>query len=82
MPIRSRVNVLLAEHNVKRAKQGEPALSVRGLARAAGVSHSAIVRLVDDKTEMIQFRTLDRLMRFFDTTDIRDILEYTPDEQA
>ncbi|KAB8144097.1 helix-turn-helix transcriptional regulator [Chloroflexia bacterium SDU3-3] len=80
MPIRSRVKVLLAERNLDRTRSGEELISVRRLSRETGITHSALVKLVNNQSERVDFETLDKLMRFFETTDIRDILEYTPAE--
>ena len=77
MPIRSRVKVLLAERNLERARAGERAISVRQLSEATGITHSALVKLINNQTTRIDFETIDRLMQFFDTDDIRDILDYT-----
>ncbi len=82
MPIKSRVKILLAEHNLARARAGEKAISVRGLAEATGLTHSALVKLVDQKSTRIDFATLEKLMQFFGTHDLNDILEYTPDETS
>lgn len=78
MPIKSRVKVLLAERNLERARRGERSISVRGLAEATGIAHSALIKLVDNKSTRVDFETLDRLMRYFGTTDLDDILVYTP----
>ena len=82
MPIRSRVKVLMAERNLERARAGQKALSVRGLAEATGIAHSALVKLVDNKSTRVDFETLDRLMRYFGTRDLNEILEYQPDQPA
>jgi DNA-binding Xre family transcriptional regulator len=74
MPIRSRVNVLLAQHNLERAQAGEKPVSVRALAKATGIAHSSLVNLVNGKVSRIDFETLDRLMKYFGTTDMNDVL--------
>ncbi len=81
MPIRSRIKVLLAERNLDRARAGEKPISVRGVAEATGITHSALVKLVNGKSGMISFETMDKLMKFFGTTNLNDILEWVPDEE-
>jgi DNA-binding Xre family transcriptional regulator len=80
MPIRSRVKVLLAERNLDRTRAGEDPISVRQISRETGITHSALVRLVNNQSERVDFETIDKLMRFFGTSDIRDILEYIPEK--
>lgn len=78
MPVKSRIKVLLAERNLERARAGEKPISVRGVAEATGITHSALVKLVNGKSGMISFETLDKLMQFFGTKDLNEILEYVP----
>lgn len=79
MTIRSRIKILLAERNLERTKEGLETISVRRLSRETGITHSALVKLVNNQSERVDFETLDKLMRFFCTSDIRDLLEYIPD---
>ena len=74
MPVRSRIKVLLAERNLERARAGARPISVRQLAEATGITHSALVKLVNGQSTRIDFNTLDKLMAFFDTDDMNDIL--------
>lgn len=74
MPIKCNVRVLLAEHNVERAKQGQSLISIRELARETGITHSALVKLVNGKSTRIDFDTIDKLMAFFQTMDVNHIL--------
>jgi putative transcriptional regulator len=78
MPVRSRVKVLLAEQNLQRARAGQNPISVRAVAEATGITHSALVKLVNNQSTRIDFETIDKLMQFFGTDDINDILEYVP----
>lgn len=82
MPLKSRIKVLLAERNLDRARRGEKLISVRGLAEATGITHSALVKLVNNRSTRVDFETLDKLMQFFETTDLNDLLEYTPPAQS
>lgn len=78
MPVKSRIKVLLAERNLERARSGERPISVRGLSEATGITHSALVKLVNGKSSMVSFETLDKLMQFFGASDLDQILEYVP----
>jgi len=84
MGIRLRVGVLLAEHNVKRAEQGQGRLSARALAEATGISHSSMVGLVRGEQRRIDLELLERVMRYFGTTDVRDVLDWRdePEESS
>ncbi len=81
MPVKSRIKVLLAERNLERARVGEKPISVRGIAQATGITHSALVKLINGKSTRIDFDTLDKLMQFFGTQDLNDLLEYVPPQQ-
>ncbi len=81
MPIRSRVRVLLYRRNVERAEAGEKPITVVELARATGISYAGLRRLIDHETTRVDFATLDKLMQYFGTNDLDDILEYTPPDR-
>jgi DNA-binding Xre family transcriptional regulator len=74
MPIRCNVKVLLAQRNLERARLGERAVSVRQLAETTGIAESALLRLLNNKTSRIDYTTIDKLMAFFGTDDLNDIL--------
>jgi DNA-binding Xre family transcriptional regulator len=74
MPIRCNVKVLLAQRNLERARKGERAISVRRLAEVTGIAESALLKLVNNKTSRIDYTTIDKLMAFFDTDNVNDIL--------
>jgi len=76
MPVRSRVKVLLYRRNAERAEAGEKPLTIRGVSRATGIAYSALRKLADNETTRIDFDTLDKLMQFFDTDSLDEILEY------
>ncbi len=78
MPIRARIKVLLAEVNLQRTKDGERPISVRQLSEETGITHSALVQLVNGKSKMVAFETLDKLMQFFGTNSLDRLLEYVP----
>lgn len=77
--VRSRIKVLLAERNLERARNGEKPVSVRGLADRTGLTHSALVKLVNNQSKMISFETLNRLCKELNCNP-GDLLAYTPDE--
>ncbi len=81
MPIRSNLKILLAEENLKRARRGMSPVSVRELARATGITHSALVKLISGKSAMISFDTIDKLMQFFGTNDTNQILVRVSDQE-
>lgn len=78
MPVRTRIKVLLAEVNLERTRAGEKPISVRKLAEETGLTHSALVQLVNGKSKMVAFETLDKLMQFFGVTSLDRLLEYVP----
>ncbi len=81
MPIRSRVKVLLAERNLERARAGQGSVSLPQLAAATGIAHSALRKLVNNQSTRIDFETIDKLMQYFGTNTLDDILEYTPPDR-
>lgn len=78
MPIRSNLSVLLARENLKRAQAGERPLNWHLVAQAAGVTHSALLKLVRNESTRIDFETIDRLMEYFGTDDVNDVLVRVP----
>ncbi len=60
-----KLRLLLARANVERAKQGEPALSLRRLARESGVSLSVLAALHTGKSQRIDYATIDHLLTYF-----------------
>ncbi len=81
MPLRSRVKLLLAERNVELVRQGKKAISILGLSQATGITHSALIKFVNGQSSRVDFETLDRLMQFFETRDLNQILEYISEDQ-
>jgi putative transcriptional regulator len=78
MAIRARLKALIAERNLERINAGEAEMSLRSVARDAGLSVPAISALVNNKTHRIDYTTLDKLCRFFGCTP-GDILIYVPE---
>ena len=74
MAIRCNVDELLALYNLERIRAREKPLSVRKLAKATNIAHSSLVNLVNNRTTRIDLDTLTKLMTFFGTKDVNDIL--------
>ena len=83
MPISSQLRVLLARVNLERAKQGQPAVSLRCLARESGVSLSVVAALSTGRSQRIDYVTIDRLLNFFSAygrVTTNDLLAWEPDQ--
>lgn len=74
MPIRCDLSVLLARENLKRAQSGEKPITWFHVAKATHLTHSALLKLARGESSRIDFDTIDRLMEFFGTEDVNDIL--------
>jgi len=59
------LRLLVAKANVERAKQGQPALSLRRLAEESGVSLSVLASLHTEKSQRIDYTTIDHLLTYF-----------------
>ncbi len=79
MPIQCVVNVLLARENVKRAEAGEHILTNRELAMKTGIAPSALNKLINGESTRVDFETLEKLMEFFGTYNLNDILVRVPE---
>jgi DNA-binding Xre family transcriptional regulator len=51
--------------NVERVRQGKPILSLRRLAEESGVSLSVLAALNTDKSQRIDYATIDELLTYF-----------------
>ena len=65
MPIRCNLKVLIARENLERAEAGRRALTMRELARETGLALSVLSNLAMNRTERVDFKTLDRICDFF-----------------
>ncbi len=65
MTISCKLRLLLARTNVERARQGQPALSLRRLASESGVSLSVLAALHTGKSQRIDYTTIDHLLMYF-----------------
>ncbi len=65
--ISCKFRLLLARVNVERARQGKPALSLRRMAEESGVSLSVLAALNTDKSQRIDYATVDQLLTYFNS---------------
>ncbi len=83
MPVRSNLRLLLAHVNVERAKQGQPALSLRQLALESGIALSVLTSLAAGRSHRIDYGTIDKLLTYLNRyIDVAtgDLLIWTPAE--
>jgi DNA-binding Xre family transcriptional regulator len=81
MPVSCHLRILLARLNVERAKQGQPAVSLRALAEESGVSLSVLVALHTGRNQRVDYSTLDRLLSYFSRflpVTMNDLLVWEP----
>lgn len=74
MPIRCNLNVLLARENLKRAQVNEKPLTWFDVSKATKLTHSALLKLARGDSTRIDFDTIEKLMIYFDTNDVDDII--------
>ncbi len=65
MTISCKFRLLLARVNVERVRQGKPVLSLRRLAEESGVSLSVLAALNTDRSQRIDYTTIDQLLTYF-----------------
>jgi DNA-binding Xre family transcriptional regulator len=63
--ISCKFRLLLARVNVERVRQEKPALSLRRLAEESGVSLSVLAALNTDRSQRIDYTTIDQLLTYF-----------------
>jgi DNA-binding Xre family transcriptional regulator len=63
--ISCKFRLLLARVNVERVRQGKPVLSLRRLAEESGVSLSVLAALNTDRSQRIDYTTIDQLLTYF-----------------
>jgi putative transcriptional regulator len=78
MAVRSRLKIILSEHNTARVKAGLQPRTVRSLAEEIELSPSVITGLTANRARRVDFKTMDKLCRALDITP-GDLFEYTPD---
>ena len=85
MPIACKLRVLHAKVNLKRAEQGQSALSLRRLADESGVSLSVVAALNTGQSQRIDYATIDRLLNYFSSyfrVTTSDLLSWEPISEA
>lgn len=80
MAVRSRLKLVLAEHNTARIRDGLEPRTVRSLAEEIDLSPSVITGLTSGRAKRVDFETLNKLCRALNVKP-GDILDYTPDQQ-
>jgi DNA-binding Xre family transcriptional regulator len=84
MPVSCHLRILLARLNVERARNGEPAVSLRRLAVESGVALSVLVALNTGRSHRIDYATLDRLLTYFSRSlrvSMNDLLVWEPAQE-
>ncbi len=79
MTVRSRLKLLIAERNLARIKQGLPEITQRDIAAESQLPLSTVNGLITGRAGRVDFRTLNRLCRYFNVQP-GELLEYIPDE--
>ena len=85
MTISCKFRLLLARVNVERARQGEPALSLRRMAEESGVSLSALAALNTGRSQRVDYGTIDRLLNYFSrylSVSMNDLLVWERTHEA
>jgi putative transcriptional regulator len=63
--IRCVLKVLIARENLRRAESGQKAITMSQLASDTGIAPSVISTLANNRTQRVDFKTLDRLCDYF-----------------
>lgn len=74
MPVESKLSVLIAQENLRRAQKNQPKLTLRQIAAESGVSLSVLTGLTTNRSQRIDYRTIDKLCSFFDV-GVGELLE-------
>lgn len=78
MTVKSRLRVLIASENLKRAQAGHDALTQQQIAAEAGLPLSVVNGLATNRAGRVDFKTLDKLCRYF-RCQPGDLLVYEPE---
>lgn len=78
--VQSRLKIVWAEYNLKRAREGKDPVSVRQIAKATGLATSTITGLTTNRQQQVHFRTISLLCAFFQCSP-GDLFLYTPDDE-
>jgi DNA-binding Xre family transcriptional regulator len=79
MPVRSRLKLVIARHNLERMERGETPLTTREIAEHTGLAHSTVTGVSSGRLTMISYRTIAALCAFFKVTP-GDLFEYYEEE--
>ena len=74
--IRSKLKLLIAEREVEHAER----ITYESLGLAVELSKNTLARLAENKTDRVDFTTIDKLCTYFNCT-IGDLLEYVPEKK-
>lgn len=81
MPIRCNLKVLIARENLKRAERGDQPVSMRRLADDTGLALSSLALLATNKTQRIDYKTIDKLCVYFGV-EVGDLLKRVSGEES
>ncbi len=79
--VKSTLRFLIARENAERARRGIRPLTQQQIADETGIAPSVINGLVVNRAHRVDYKTIDRLCRFFDVQP-GDLFEYIPEEQG
>jgi putative transcriptional regulator len=79
--VKSTLRFLIARENADRARRGIRPLTQQQIADETGIAPSVINGLVVNRAHRVDYKTIDRLCRFFDVQP-GDLFEYIPEEQG
>lgn len=74
--IRSKLKLLIATREVSNAER----ISYESLGHIVGLSKNTLARLAENKTDRVDFTTIDKLCAYFNCT-VGDLLEYVPEKK-
>lgn len=80
--IRPRLLELLAEKNLERARKCKPMLTLRDVAKATGISYTALFMFAHNKGKTISFDALAKLMEYFNLTSFDQFFAFIPNQAA
>ncbi len=79
--VKSTLRFLIARENADRARRGIRPLTQQQIADETGIAPSVINGLVVNRAHRVDYKTIDRLCRFF-TVQPGDLFEYVPENEA
>lgn len=77
--VQSRLKIVWAEYNLKRAREGKSGVSLRQIAKATGLAPSTITGLTTNRQQQVHFRTISLLCAFFGVSP-GELFIHTPDD--